>query len=380
MGKGSLIIVLGASMILSVMNLQLNKSSERAVENMVGYYNMSLARDIANQSISYLLTELADSAQWRVAKPKNIPSDLFSGVGAYSATYTIIDTTINLNGVPKEAIKLWVTALYGEESHVVVVYTDRNFGYVPPVVRGAFTADGPLDNTISDMQIDGRDYTWDGTLVPESGVFGVSSGTAFSNTKNAMIGGTDVNSQDYAMNFPHHPAIVEENYGWGGAFPVSPDAALGYDNGTLKTLALNGTAGSQYVTDPKNLVYPLRGITYVELAAGVTWKSANLGENPEGILVISNAGLKARVENIHTKDEKTAFKGIIIADYMFHIHMDVLGAIVLLSPNQETKKECKGNQGHRVFYSSESIKRATNLAGSKGSGWRGRIPVFGWRE
>lgn len=367
-------------MILSVMNLQLNKSSERSVENMVGYYNMSLARDIANQSVSYLLTELADSAQWRVTKPKTIPSDLFTGIGTHSATYTIIDTTITLNGVPKEAIKLWVTVVYGKESHTVVVYADKNFGYVPPVVRGAFTADGPLDNTISDMQIDGRDHTWNWTLVPESGVFGVSSGTAFSNTKNAMIGGTDINGKDYGMNFPHHPAVIEENYGWGGAFPGSPDAALGYTEGTLKTLAQSGTAGSQYVTSPKNLVYPLRGVTYVELAAGVTWKSANLGENPEGILVISNTGLKARVENLHTKDEKTAFKGIIIADYMFHIHLDMLGAIVLLSPNQEIKKECKGNQGHRVFYSSESIKRATNLAGSDGTGWRARIPVFGWRE
>ncbi len=378
MGKGSLIIVLGASMVLSVMNLQLNKSSEQAVENMVAYYNSSIARDIANQSASYLLSQLADSASWRVTSPASIPSDLFSDIGSYTATYIIKDTVIWVSGVERNAIKLGVTAVYGKESHSVVVYADRNFGYVPPVVRGAFTADGPLDNTISDMQIDGRDHDWNWKYIPGSGVFGISSGTSFSNTKNARIGGTDANGIDYPLNFPEHPNVVEQNYKWGGKFPDSPDEALGYPEGTLKAIAQSGKEGSQYVTNPKDLRYPLRGVTYVELASGVTWKSANLGESPEGILVVHNASLNAKVDNIHTKE--SAFKGIILADYMFHLHVDVLGAVVLLSPNLETKKECKGNQDHKVFYSSEAIKRATKVVASEGSGWKGRVPILGWRE
>jgi hypothetical protein len=293
--------------------------------------------------------------------------------------YSIKDTVLSVNGVQRDAIKLTVEATYGQETRTVLVYTDARFGVVPPVVRGAFTANGPLDQTISDMQIDGRDHDKNWNLIRNSGVFGVSSGTTFTNTQNALIGGTDADGIDRSTSFPEDRRIIEQNYLWNGAFPNSPDQIFGLPDGTLKSLAQRGEGGSQYVTDPKYLRFPLQGITYIELPQGVSWKGAKLGNNPSGLLIVHNASVNARVENLSTSNN-SPFRGLIIADYMFHLHLDVLGAIVLLSPSLEQVKECKGNQDHKVFFSKETIKEATELILKNGTGWEGRVPIIGWRE
>ncbi|HXG37295.1 MAG TPA: hypothetical protein VNL36_00850 [Bacteroidota bacterium] len=379
MGRATLLVVLGASVVLGTMNLQINQRSEQAMENMVSYFERTLARDLANQAAEYLLTQLADSSSWRVPTLTRLPVDLVDVADAHSAYFSIRDTTLRTNGENRSAIKLVVEATYGRQMHTVVVLADSLFGIVPPTVRGAFTANGPLDQTISDMQIDGRDHDENGNLIRNSGVFGVSSGTVFTNTQNAQIGGTDGAGIDRPMSYPEDPRIIEQNYPWGGAFPDNPDKVLGLPEGTLKTIAQSGEAGSQYVTDPKYLRFPLRGITYVELPAGVSWKGAKLGSDPSGVLIVHNTSVNARVENISTSNN-TPFRGLVIADYMFHLHLDVLGAILLLSPNLERVKECKGNQDHKVFYSQKTIKQATQLIVKKGSGWKGRVPIIGWRE
>ncbi len=86
-------------------------------------------------------------------------------------------------------------------------------------------------------------------------------------------------------------------------------------------------------------------------------------------------------------DKNLAFDGLIIGDYMFHFHLDVHGAIILLSPDLETKKECNGNKDHEVFYSSQSIKKATSILGistadgSNNYGFRKhRLSVRHWLE
>lgn len=373
-------MVLAASVVISVMTLQFNKASEAAMENITGYFDDVVARGLANQAMGIVLTNLADSATLRVNTFTALPLTPFGISGSYAVLYKIKDTAISVDNKTQKAIKVTTVATYGSRTRTVVVYTDSVFGYVPVPVRGAFTANGPLNNTISDMQIDGRDHDANWNLIPNAGVYGVSSGTSFTNTKKAIIGGTDAAGTDHAMKFPEDPEIIEQNYTWGGKFPDSPDKALGYPAGTLKALAQSGVAGSQYVTDPKNLKYPLKGITFVELPSGVSWKGANLGTNPSGILIVHNSSLDARLENATTTN-KTPFKGLIIADYMFHIHMDVLGALILLSPNLETVKECKGNQDHKVFFSRETIKNATRIVQKdKGIGWRGRVPIIGWLE
>jgi hypothetical protein len=362
-----------------VLNLQINKSSERAIENMVAYYEASIARDLANQSLGYLLTQLADSATWRVVRPALLPSSVFADVGPSTILYTVRDTVVIISGRRMDAIRMDVEAKYEKQTHHAAVYIDRNFGVVPPAVRGAMTAQGPLNQTVSDMLIDGRDHNLQGNIIPKAGVFGVSSAIAFTNLGTARIGGTSESGSDYPPSYPENPAVVEQEYNWDGAFPNSPDQVLGLSEGTLKEIAKSGKNGSQYVTNPRSLKFPLSGVTYVELPAGVTWRGAKLGTNPTGILVVHNGSLSSRVDNVSTAG-KTAFTGLIIADNMFHIHLDVLGAIVLLSKNLETVRECRGNDDHRVRFSSEAIRRAIRIVQQEGSGWAGRVPVLGWKE
>jgi hypothetical protein len=54
--------------------------------------------------------------------------------------------------------------------------------------------------------------------------------------------------------------------------------------------------------------------------------------------------------------------GLLITDYSFHHHIDILGSVLMLSPNLETSKNCNGNQDHWVYYSSEAVTNATGIA------------------
>ena len=70
------------------------------------------------------------------------------------------------------------------------------------------------------MIIDGRNHDLNGNVIPNSGVPGVSSSTAFTNEDNAEIGGT-FNGIDYVTQFPENRDIIEEFYSWNGSFPIS---------------------------------------------------------------------------------------------------------------------------------------------------------------
>ncbi len=50
--------------------------------------------------------------------------------------------------------------------------------------------------------------------------------------------------------------------------------SAGFPSGFLKSYAQSGSGGSQYVTNPSSLTYPLTGVTYVEISG--TWNSANI--------------------------------------------------------------------------------------------------------
>jgi hypothetical protein len=206
----------------------------------------------------------------------------------------------------------------------------------------------------------------------------------FQNVQKGYIGGTSAAGVNYAPTYPESSAVIEQNCNWLGGFPNSPDGALGYPEGTLKGIALTGVGGSQYTTDPNSLVLPLKGVTYVEVPPGDIWdirKMGNkLGEDPEGILIVHNSTGNARVRDLQTKSKKTPFRGIVIADYAFHLHIDIFGAILLLSNQLEKNDECNGNKDHKVYYSSQAVKDATSFANSTGSGWQGRVPIIGWLD
>ncbi|GJQ21529.1 MAG: hypothetical protein HBSIN02_18840 [Bacteroidia bacterium] len=376
MGKGALLLVFGASVVFTVMNLQLNKAAEQANQNLVGYFEQSMAAAIADQSAEYLLTMLADSSTWRVHTMTMLNPEVIGVDGDFSVLYSIRNVEKKIREWQKKAIELRVEARYGRRTDTVTVYLSRQFGFVPLTVRGAITAAGVLNKTVADMVIDGRNHDLGGALDPtEQGVFGISSGMPFWNTGGAIIGGMDADGVNRPPARPYPKGIVEER--WNGDFPQTPDEVVGTAEGFLKTLAQSGIEGSQYATNPLALKFPLRGITYVELPYGVSWGGPDLSGS-QGLLIVHNSSGNARLENANTKE--TGFQGLIIADYVFHFHMDVLGAVVLLSPKLEVFKQCLGNKDHSVIYSVDAVKRATHVILKRGSGWNGRVPILGWRH
>ena len=381
MGRASLLTVMAASIVLGFINLRILKTTEGSVQSMTQYYGESVARIIANEGMSYLLSQLADSSSLRQKTEKSLPTNLFTDFGPYEGNYLITDDSILVSGVQKKVIKLFLSVKYPWDTTFfkAIVYTERDFGFRPEVIRGAFTANDTINKTISDMFIDGRDHDVNGNLIAGLGVKGVSTSVKFQNVQNGAIGGTDSLGVNHAPKYPEDKIIIEENYNWGGKFPQTPDAALGFPEGKLKTIAQSRIGGSQYVSNPNNLVFPLKGITYVELPSGQKIDRYVFGGS-SGILIVHNSQVNAQITNLLGGDDNLPFKGIIIADYMFHIHMDIIGANILLSSHLEKVKECQGNNNHFIRFSNEVVRQATGVAVGYGSGWQGKVPIIAWRE
>ncbi len=386
MARFIMILVLGSMVTFGINNINQNVTISQGSQNSIDSYSLSRSHSIANSMGDILLMRLANDFDYRVNSKET--ESLYGG----TVEYVVEDAFFEGDSI----VKITVASEFEGVEKMLTLYTaNPTAGWVPPVVRGAWTANGLLDNTISDMFIDGRDHDLNLNLIPETGVYGVSTSIDFVNTENAAIGGTN-NKVDYPMTFPEVPEVIEENYNWGGQFPLSPDEALGLPEGTLKEAAKTGEYGSQYLINPpevkigkKNfiagLTYPISGITYIEITNGHEYEFILLENDNKGILIFHNDDRTSRVKgvkyDIGTSDG--VFKGLLISDYSFHHHIDILGSIIMLSPNLEESKSCNGNKDHWAYYSSEAIGNATEtvaaitgFAGSTGYGFgRKRLNV-----
>ena len=410
MGKGLIVIILGSVITMSVFQTAMLKSLNRGTENAVEYYKKAQARNIGNSMINMVLTTLADKPEYRTDGYK-----LKEFAGA-DVNYSVSEEALTGKDT---LIKIDVSVDYEGASKNITTYVKepKVKGWVPPVIRGSWTANGDLNNTISDMVIDGRDHDLNLNVIPNSGKYGISTSVEFRNDDNAEIGGT-YNSVDYEPVVTDNSDIIEEFYTWKGNFPESPDEILGYPEGTLKSIAQSGIKGSQYIINPSGksiddsvLKFPLKGVTYIELTDGKDRQFRMKGNGNKGIVIVHGPGASSRLtgvkmeefkigkkENIvchewNTENERTLvidedsvdfhldhgdiqescggnqswFQGIIVTDYSFHHHIDILGSILQLSPNLENSKNCNGNADHWVRYSSEAIEKATQFA-AKASG------------
>jgi hypothetical protein len=98
-GKGSLIIILGFSIIFSVASQYWNRESNSAVDNFVGYYDTTMAHNIAI-SAANIACDTVFFGGWKDTLPGNMPSGTFSGGGssASSGSFTTSATRINYGG------------------------------------------------------------------------------------------------------------------------------------------------------------------------------------------------------------------------------------------------------------------------------------------
>lgn len=345
MGKMVLIVLLGYLAIFNIMASNMSKTSLEAELNLYDDYSKVTANNIANSGANAVLTKLAYYGYWRGEK-----SNISFGGGTFTAG-ALTDTTLGPYG-----IKVYSYSNFNGIPDTVIVYLTF-WSSLPVGVRAGVTSNTEVEISGS-MIIDGREHDENGNVIPNSGTFGISTMTTFDRQGNAKAGGTDTGEIDYIPSNPADPAIIEEGAIWVGGFPDTPDkvmggVAAGYPEGTLKSIAKSGINGSQYVTDPSNLTFPLRGVTYVEIGWWQTWQAINFG-NSSGILVVHNSGTNSKIKNLNSG----TFKGLIIADDIDKIHCDIIGAIVVLTDNPPSGNVIGNGTGH-IKYSSALLGQAT---------------------
>ena len=366
MAKFILIIVLGAMITFGVSNITKNNVVGQGTQTTVDNFSVKRAHDIASSMSEIILMRISNDGSYRAS---NLAPEYLNGG---EANYTVEDTFFEGDSL----IKITVNSQFNGITKTITTYAQKpTDGWIPPFIRGAWTANADLNNTISDMYIDGRDHDLSLNIIPKTGRFGVSSSTEFRNDENAAIGGTN-NFIDYPMTYPEVPEVIEEYYDWGGTFPETPDEILGYPEGTLKAAAQTGQYGSQYLLNPSlvkigkkwfidGLTYPISGVTYIELTNNKECEFQFEQHGNSGILVIhGDKNHTATITGVKfDKDNSDGlFTGVLVTDYSFHHHIDILGAVLQLSPNLETSKNCNGNKDHWVYYSSEAISNATEIA------------------
>ena len=348
MKRTMIIFAIGAILVYTIISVTSNENPSKSRENIVDEHSHTNAHDIASSMVDVILERIAKDSDYRVKSPKT----------EYLKGGTVTYTAQNTNYKGESLVKIVSSAKYNGFTKTVITYSKRpGEGWVPQYVRAALTANGPLNNTIGDMLIDGRNHDLNGNIIPKTGVYGISTSVEFQDDNNASIGGTK-DGIDYPISFSVNPKVIEENYNWGNTFPKSPDEILGYPEGTLKKFAKGGVNGSIYTTNPVDLERRiLSGVTYLELPSGSDGKIMLPRGIHKGILIVHNAASDSRIVEITL--EQGEFRGLIIGDYMFHFHIDVLGSIILLSPNLEQEDNCDKSSDHQVFFSSETISAAT---------------------
>src|ERR1041385_7846147 len=377
-GHAIIYTVIGVILISSVVLLRIESNSTRIAENFFGEYLNQSAQNIAQSGVNMGLRQLAGNSSWRTGFPL---MNLLGGKVIVAAA----DTTF------QGASAVMVTSIgitnYGKSDE----HRDTSVAYVrkivlnPIHVNAAIQANGPV-GTGGGIVRDGRNHSIPPpdppALIDTTGTYAVWTTSTFSPGGSSTFAGT-VGGVDYApaASVKKNGQPIMQNQTWPGGYPTTPDSVAGgpsngYPEGTLKSVAQSGVGGSQYVTDPLTLKYPLSGVTYVELPSGVSWTSAIVYGT--GILVVHNSAKNAAIKNISGLNANQDFVGLIIADDIAHIQNEITGAIIELTPTP-SEGNVLGNSNGNIWFSREAVLNATqNINGGSGNGSASN--VIGWWE
>lgn len=347
MGQSSILMVLTVAFIFAITSQSNNKRINEVSDKAISYYSKNVSKNICNSASEMLLSSVADDENFRISNLKT--KDMLNG----NVEYTLTDTNIS----SEDKIKITVRANYGgEEFKNILIASIPDKGFIPGAVKAAVSTNNNI-KTLGTLVIDGRDHDENGNSIPGLGTLGIWTTGTLNQSGNSHIGGNN-SSTDYIPSRPGNSNVIKTNQIWPGGYPNSPDKVMGgidegFPEGYLKSVAQSGSGGSQYVSDPKNLTYPLKGVTYVEKSG--TWNSANM--NGSGILIVHNSSTNAIV-----KTPSGTFKGLVIADDIDKVHGTIIGALVGLSPSPASGN-CIGNGKGKVLYSSKTLKKGSQNTG-----------------
>lgn len=362
MGRYALIIVAGFAVIYGILRLNMNRVATATAAVASERYKYTCAKDLANSAVSWCLYHLGQDSTWRDSSGT---LQMYGGTATFqvltagvtpdcvtiNATGTVYDTTAYVAALVRFGLGTW---LLGHTQSVITANSNVK-------------ANGNLD-------IDGRDHPdtppYNANNVnPGQGVKAIETTSTFNyqGAGNLKLGGTMDSGVDQSLtgNAQYWPPIIRENWSFPNGYPTSPDSVMGgpnngYPEGTLMQMAMSGLNGSQYVTDPAQLQYPLHGVTYVNLPANQNqWQGVDFGPESEGILVVHNAPHTAEIKSMNGG----MFKGVIITDKMSTFHCNMLGVIFTLAPGQGNQGTVIGNGPGWIYYSKQAIKQAIRGAG-----------------
>jgi len=365
MSRFILILILSAVVSYGIISFTQNQSISSATENAVDNYTYTKARNIANSSIQMLMSKVADENKWRAGSP--VTTQVFDG----TVNYTVTDE--NFDG--EDLIKFYVKSVYHGEEKEITAYAKPLDQYpIGVLAPGAVSANNNV-LTLGDLTIDGRDHTKTGQVIPGEGTYGVWTTKTLDNSGSSDIGGTNLSQVDFVPSSTPDPSIIAENQVWpGGTPPTTPEQVLINlpFNISLKEYAQSGDWGSQYVTDPTQLTYPLEGVTYVEPNGG-EWSPANI--QGSGILIVHNDQINAIIKNTTNN-----FTGLIIADDVIHLQSTIIGAVVSLTPNP-SEGNTIGNSNASVLYSKEAMADVLMTVRARNFGFASnRLLIRHWYE
>ncbi len=350
MGRNALILVVGFAIITGVMRLSLHRGERLVSQIAYDRYEDYTARNAAHSGAHLALDSLRYDSDWRAG---------FTGLSLFNANVDVqVYDEISDPTLGEDTLRIAAQgAIGGDTAEVILTVSLDDIDYLGNIVT-CLNANANV-NTLGSMTIDGRDHDKFGVVIPNAGNMAVVTTHIYTPGGNTTLSGTSAEGVDLGPFNKHDDwsPIVLQNYVWPEGYPQTPEEVLGgaeygFPPDFFKMVAQSGYNGSQYVTDPGNLTFPLHGVTYVELPSGEEWNSAPLGENSEGLLIVHNNALDALISNISTVD---LFRGLIIADDMMHIiaHSVILGAVFVLK--DPLSGNCIGSGTGEVLYSREVL-------------------------
>ena len=365
-GRTIIIIVVGIIITTGTVLFRIEASSTNIVANVGQYYRQQTARNIAQTGVNMGLRQLSDYSNWRTGIAL---IDVLDG----KTVVTALDTMFNTRQVVRiQAIGIISYGTSLETRDTSTAYVAKGFG---PITVKAAAVTNAATKFGGGVIADGRDHDTSGNLIANNGILAAWSTNTISGGGSSSFGGTTGAGVDVKPKGKLDTSIVHGGQTWSGGFPTTPDGVAGgttngYPEGTLKTIAQSGQGGSQWVTDPSLLTYPLKGVTYVELPSGTPWiPKAMFGS---GILIVHNTA-----GNAILKSPSGTFTGLLIFDDITNLSgATILGAMVQMSPTPTS--DLFGTSNGSITFSRAAILNATNSLQSTSNG--SAANVIAWWE
>jgi hypothetical protein len=354
MGKSALILVMGFAIITGIIRLSLQRSGRDISQIAFNQYYDNTARNAAHSGAQLAMDRLRQTPNWR---------DGFTNLSLFDASVNVqvydqsSDSTLG-----QDTLRIAAQGNIGGDTADVILTVTMDLATYLGLINSAITGHSNI-KTLGDMIVDGRDHDLNGNVIPNNGTYAIVTTQTYVQGGNTMLGGTPLTGIDLAPVKTGWDSVVLQNYVWPGAFPTTPEEVLGGEAAGIppnffKYLAISGYNGSQYVTNPASLRFPLRGVTYVELPNGTEWNPADLGTTGTGLLIVHNDLRTARMENMNA----TLFRGLIIVDDLMHIHTNIIGAVFVLTENPYSGN-CIGNGTGDIMFSRMALDEALGGTG-----------------